>query len=1854
MTNATTGEQTIIWSNVTDLQPGSTTTLTFRATVDTTLLPVGSSFRNTGYVYGSTDPRQVPKFNADGTPVTSPTVLPATAAGTPTLVTPIKVTKSEPSPEGELLRGVHKQVTTYTLTVKNNRGFATEDTVLVDYVPATMEFLGCSGVDNTRIDPATGNPIEEYLGSGSLGVPAAPADCVFPDSVSTVTDPTVGGTTLTGVYTRLEWNKLGTLGDFAPNQVVTIRYAAGVPLRANTTNWSARPGGAPSAASGLQASNLDNNTGASTQETTSEQSATNVARIEGTYRGPFAEGSRNPVFDQTTATVTLEDVSLQKSVDTPTFAATQIATFTLKVRVSEYVNSKGIRLTDLLPNGYCPLSSTTNYVTGAPLDCAPIDNSDPTGATFASVTQLTSGEFRIVFSDLAVDANGIATVTFKARMRESYTGGSLAGTPTTSGDSFTNRVTLTANTTPIPGTNEPPAQVLDQSEATQTTEGLTLNKRVQPRRIGQDCDDSQGSNPYVDSDQIAAPGFNRSTVAFRKGDRVCFQLDVTFPRTTASRNVVITDIIPEGTAYEALSQDVDGIDPAGVTFNEAAAVAGSAFPTWQLRSSPGSNSVLAGTIVRIRFSVLVTEAAPPGSVDITGNLMKMSTQSSSGQVRSYRDEVPFGIIPAPPVPVVKGIAAINGAAINVPPAPIDPPTTGVDGRQVVEGDVVRFRVDITNGGNATDLNAFSIRGLQVWDVLPAGIRCAQISNIGPVSAAPGAPIGVCTDPPDSGHPTFTQRAQLSAIVWTFRTGLAGDDDLIPSGATRTLTYDMTIPTPSSINGRYDNTAHVRSFDAFSNRFDTVAEYYPSDNVDTTVDAADYSGPPSRDASHVVLPNAAFSKVLIATGLDEQNNPTPPAPAGNVAVNGESATYRIRLDIPARTSVFNGRVTEPLPDTLIRGTSSLTFYPDAASPTTTDPPPGVTFDAPSGLLTLNAGGSTYTNATNTTQRFEILVEARVSPTAAPEDIVNRAAFRRTPTTVDANPITRTAQETLNVLVPDPSITKDNNAGGEVRAGSTVEYTLRATNLVDAPPLHDTVVYDCVPAGLRFLSYGTPTQGSTVTDIPGDGIRCPTTSRQLQWNVGTVLGGTTTPAPPAPDPGESLTYTVEVDPAAAGGATYTNTVAMTGSTLPNGVNDPAVERIIGRSTSDEVRVAVGALIKTVNPDRATIGQRVEYSVAVTIPQNVNFYDAVVLDTLPAGIDASSVTPVSVQCVVLGLPVETCTIPLGAPSSVALPGGETRLGWYAGDIVASARIRVVTYRYTAVVADNPGPSPVRGGTLTNSATTGWFLTDDPNRPTPGAGSTFDRYGSGDTATVTVLEPQIALAKSVSDSRPEPGDEFTYSVRITNGSSDPAANNSTAFDLVVVDAVPNGVVVIPPVTDGSFVPDSDPADGGGTITWAIDSLAIGATVTRSYAARLADSPFLSGSALTNTVRATEYRSLDGAGRTYTCPNCATATASVTPDLPALEVTKTAVGGAPAYIDEPYPWRITVTNTGDATTYDVVVSDSLPPNWRYEPGTSVITRPGGSPVPEAPSNADVVGDVQSLTWGAPGDPVGDLLPGESLTIDFAATPQTQVTSNPTVGSAVPHLNEAEAVAVDGAGFPGYDTPQIPYADTDDAQTRIDSADLAITKSHSPPPQPAAGASFDWRIDVRNDGTDTAVGAFTVSDDLPTGVIPNGVPSGEGWTCTTPDAQGFTCQRTDSTEVLASGASFPRIVVPVTTDPSTAGRHPLHQHREGRGAHVRPGPGQQRVHRPGGIAHRGRRQGRQDPHRRPNRGRRGRDLHPGRGQRRTLHRPRHDYGHRHPATGLHPEDRGGWHGLGLPRPDCQPGRADLHVRGQWW
>ena len=264
---ATIPQQTLIWSNIGDLQPGSTLALSFSVALNRTADParpslpvyqVGSTVRNSAESYASPNERVLPAFDAQGVPIDNPAVTTASTGPTTTRLTAIEIRKSEPSPEGELLRGVHDHDTVYTLDVETT-GLAgvAAGAVVTDYLPAQLEFLGCGGVDNSTV---AGGGLPEYPGAPPLSATPTPPNCRFPNTVETVVNPPADGSTVypPGVYTKLTWILTGA--DTQAGTTIRLPYAAGIPLRANVPF----PAGTPT--TGVQASNLDNNTGASTRE----------------------------------------------------------------------------------------------------------------------------------------------------------------------------------------------------------------------------------------------------------------------------------------------------------------------------------------------------------------------------------------------------------------------------------------------------------------------------------------------------------------------------------------------------------------------------------------------------------------------------------------------------------------------------------------------------------------------------------------------------------------------------------------------------------------------------------------------------------------------------------------------------------------------------------------------------------------------------------------------------------------------------------------------------------------------------------------------------------------------------------------------------------------------------------------------------------------------------------------------------------------------------------------------------------------------------------------------------------------------------------------------------------------------------------------------------------------------------------------------------------------------------------------------------------------------------------------------------------------------------------------------------
>ncbi len=1701
-TNLVTGQQTLVWSNVSDLQVGDSIALVFSAATAPAVLPVGATFTNDASAYANSDPRRIPSFSGTGVVAPGSYTQSAAASSSPTTLSALEITKVEPSPESELLRGVHDHPTVYTLTVRNTGVAPSTGVIVTDYLPATLEFLGCGGVDNSAA--------REYVGAPSLTATPAVPGCRTPVSVTTVLDPPAQGSTVypAGTYTRVQWN----LGVLAAGATVTLPYAAGIPLRANTATF---PGGTPSGAGLGQIANLDNNTGASTRELATEAAAVNIARATGTYTGAVASGASSASESDTRHTVSIEDVRMVKAASTTQFATLGRVQYTLTIDTSEYTSAAGIVVTDTIPNGLCPFGGVgVNYVSGSPADCTSTAGTTPS-APITSATQNGDGTFTVVFAPLAaVGISGTTTLTYWAGMRGTYTGGSTGGQPTVSGDSFTNGASLTATTSPRPGTGQSGTQTVgDTSSSTIGTRGLTIDKTIGPRSLGGQCGtDGVG---YGESSSFPA-----AQTQFRKGDLICFKVRVEFDPLVQTRNPVVTDFVPVGTEYVAGT----AIATTGNVRAPSVLTESPDSLSWAIGNPVGGATFAdIGAVFEWVFAVRVTDAAPVGAPQILGNAMKLRTEDSAGAGRSYRDQVDFTVVPAVPIGVVKGIASIDAPAAG--PNGLN---SNVDGLQVLEGSTVRFRIDLTNKGTAGGPDGYGAGAFDLWDVLPDNIRCSDISNIAGIASNPVTPTIRCTDPGDPAQPTFAGSTTRSAIRWTAALDPAkplAPQGILP-GESWTFTYDMKIPLQTSAGFVFTNTASVRSFAALTNvdsaRPGAIATYFPKNNVDTTVPVVDQEAPPATDVSSVVTPAVAVGKVG-TTSITEANNNT-----ADQATIGELVTYRYAVTIPAGTTVFDGSLTDVLPAGFVLvGAPAATaeFCPVAPIPVTGNPlpscaapaglPVGVSLVAGTGALTISGA---YDNVTASPQRFLVTTTARVTGAALAvgQNAVNRvntARFASTRTLGGPASTPVTATYTVNVRQPNPSIIKDNDRPGTVVGGQVVTYTVSVFNRSSAasstnrPPAHDAFVVDCLPTGLTFAAFGAnPGSGP----VAGDGTNgCAVGSARLLWRIGDIAPSLTA---------ITRTYTATVDLTAVGGDSYTNTATLTSSTLDDAkpsfdAADNPNERTYSSTDPSTVTVAGSALVKSVDEPLRTIGQTATYTVSALVPANTNFYDAAIIDTVPTGLSAP--VTVSAICVVVATsaPCGGVTVTSLTPAPQA---GGTKYGFLIGDVLASPDVRRITVVYTSVVTDVP--TNVASKALTNTATMVWFATNG-NNPTS-AGDVWDRAGGSGSATVTVLEPALTITKTVDDPTPDPGQQFHYSVTVRNGTG---ATVSPAYNVVVTDVVPLGVVV-ETTTAGGTVTGADPARGGGTITWSAADLpgplAPGASFLLTYTAHLAPSATLTAAALINTAGIPGYDGLPTGGRHYTGP---TTTASVTPQFPRLVTTKAATDGAPAYIGTPFTWTVVVRNTGGATGFGVDAVDTLPPGWAYSAGSAGVSVAGGPATAVEPSVVTAPAGDQ-LAWVD----LADLAPGAALTITYRATPGPSVVTSPGVGASVPHINTATSTGVDATGASGNATG--PYAgSTATASTHIDSADVRVVKSHTA--APVAGSPFVWTVITSNLGRDPAVGPFTVSDTI---VAPTTLVSatGTGWTCTTAAAT-VTCHRANPADTLASGASFPAISITV-------------------------------------------------------------------------------------------------------------------------
>jgi len=1794
------GATTLIWVNVSDAQPGSSTSVSYRIAhnvsgKDDSALFVGSEVGSTAEAFANTDPRYITKFAPDGTAVAGKDSWTdrATAAGSTTIV-PLIVSKSEPSPENELMRGAHRP-TVFTVRVENNLVAPTDRVSVEDWLPAELEFLGCGTVDHTPDTPNTPGGLE-YPGAPRLDKALqlnADEGCVAPELVETVDiDPDGAGPLLSGIYTHVRW----TIGELAPGASREITYLAAVPERANAL-WPADPeSGAPDPICGPgadscgQVANLANNTGALTTERGTERSATNGVAVAGAYTGRVPAGvAAEQTWARTTETVVIEDLAVQKSACNS--AANGNGTgrcrngveyggttsWNLSIRTGEYRDAAKVVVTDDLPDGLTfRAGSSAVSVDGTRTPLEPEVSEGRNGVqTLRWTLPMTIG----VDSELQLSFESVTLEAYRA-----------TGQPVLVFDTLQNRVSLSGTTSVVNGDDDLGAiEVGDTSGASLSSSWYSVAKQTlsgaaaAQQRIG----DEQCSAGWVDAGDAGDAGADGPR--FAPGDLVCFDLAVDLPAGIRMRDVVITDFLPANARFVGAVDAADNT-PGQFDAPEVVPSFGNAV-TWNygtpIGTQPRYTPADGGRFHVVLGARVTNDPRANSDADLYQNLLKVTIANTAGaSTVSPRALSPYQVA-EPVLSLVKGVVDITRGEDSLNGYPRKNPAIGRDAHTAIQGDLVTYRVDVANTGiqlrdngrdpldpsddvastrprttptartptrPLLDLNELRRRNDTIDFTQPqrssrlaTGLRINRAD--GQVQASDAFDVQIwddlppeisCADMlPEAGFPEVSSALVLRPGALPLATApvaaLKVDCSTDPS---RLAIVVDRIPAGYDLQLSY--TARVRDTAAAgSSHLDTagVRSYLDLTGTDLYLPEQNIdpkvipNAPPAIDDSLVRLPDAQVAKTRV-TSIVEANNDLPAKGQTGQATIGEEVRYTVRATIPAGTTLYRGSLADTLP-------AGLSYAAGSARLELSDGVDAEGFtlsdrkDGRGWTLDLPAtfGNSSANDQVVTVTYVGVVADATANRHGTALTNTARLSWRFGEKATSTDR-SRSSQSTTRVVEPSPSITKSHTPISTVVGTNRVDYTVSVANAAGRPPLHDVIVTDCVPAG---LSQVTPTGPLADAASVEEGVApCATDATLVRWDLSKLLEDPgTRPNGLGLQPGEriALTYSATVDAPAVAGAELINTATVTGSSISGDVKGERTS--YSASTKDTIKVAPPVITKSVDPGTRLPGTEASYSLAITVPEGVTVPDATVIDVLPANLlfgGYTDLAPLGASCEVDGV----------QPHTIAASG--QRVGWFLGDLSAVGADCTIRLTYTATVRS----AAVAGNVLTNTATLRWNLVDRFDDIDELSGNGFDSSRDA-TAKITVVEPVLTIGKNLDDADRvvEAGQRLTYTITITNSGTHPA------YDITTTDSYPSGLSAPESIGGSCIGSDAATVDGEErVVTWATlfagtDGLAAGASCTLTYSQRVdpaAADTLNDGGTLVNTAAIPSFwgdPTHDGDDfKEYRGPS---ADATVTTYLPQLSIQKRTGSGAEvadADVGSAFAWTLEVANTGKGTAYGVDVTDTLPANWTFDTGSVTVSADPGAACRTTPaqltppvSTTPVDGGAQQrIIW----TDLCDLAPASTVTLRFTATPLPAATVVPGLldddGDKVRQVNDAEVGGSDAGGT-------ALAGDRDDAAATLRTADLRILKTDASADDDGSPGSAGFTVGQPGS---YYLDVTNAGPDPATGpiVVTDSVPtglratgaSGDGWSCEINAGTDVRCTRPGP---LAAGATAPRIVLGV-------------------------------------------------------------------------------------------------------------------------
>lgn len=678
-----------------------------------------------------------------------------------------------------------------------------------------------------------------------------------------------------------------------------------------------------------------------------------------------------------------------------------------------------------------------------------------------------------------------------------------------------------------------------------------------------------------------------------------------------------------------------------------------------------------------------------------------------------------------------------------------------------------------------------------------------------------------------------------------------------------------------------------------------------------------------------------------------------------ATIGETITYTVTATIPADTTLSGAVVTDVLGSRQALVPGSLCVSGCSLDGT----PYGNVSESPANTVRVPLP-ATYTTPAGTDGVLVLTFQAKVLDVAANhrgQALGNTATFVHTD--VDGQPQSRSGSTSTTIVEPSITTTLTNAGSAVVTAGETKAFTVTASNSSSAnvSTAHGLVVVDTVPGG---------TEPVTIND---SGV-WNAASRTITWSLPSL----------APGASKAFTYTVQVDSPAIGGTTYANTVVATVSSLPTatgGVRTPSSSA----STAGDydaiaqrvLTVVLPGITQSVDTAMATIGTDLTWTIGVTVPADVRYFDATVVETVPDGLAATGYGTITCTAGCPGTDQAATTFPF------TTSGTSQQAAWFLGDLAPAAQQR----SYQLVLRGHVLDAKRGGGVVAApvSYTSGARVRTNradllPAAPVAVPSSYADSVGPA-AATTAVREPVLTIDKSV-DKGPqvEGNDLVTYSVAVSNTSAWPA------HDVVVTD-LPDQELVDVTLIDGADLSTDSWAADDPDMRWLIPGpLAAGATRTLTYTARVAPSATMqTGDQVGNTAAVPSYagasspeRAASPANpwRSYAGPQDAV---TLTVAKPSLSIVATPDGG-PATAGEKTTVDITVTNTDPvATAHGVVVRGALPEGLTYSSSSPEGTSAG-----------------QAVEWTP-----GTLAPGASRTLTLVAQVGSDVPDGSTLTTVV-------------------------------------------------------------------------------------------------------------------------------------------------------------------------------------------------------------------------------------------------------------